>query len=60
VEHPFCYFIKKLDKHQIRYSAVEKEALPVVLALGALKIRDWKMLDWNYREQETYGTPRVA
>jgi len=27
---------------------------------GALKMRDWKMLDWNYREQETYGTPRVA
>jgi len=27
---------------------------------GALKMRYWKMGDWNYREQETYGTPRVA
>ena len=27
---------------------------------GALKMRDWKMWDWSYREQETHGTPRVA
>jgi len=30
------------------------------LEISAPCYRGWKMRDWNYREQETYGTPRVA
>ncbi len=33
VEHPVAYFSKKLNKHQIRYSTIEKEALSLLLAL---------------------------
>jgi hypothetical protein len=33
VEHPICYFSKKLDVHQQRYSTIEKEALALVLAV---------------------------
>jgi hypothetical protein len=33
VEHPICYFSKKLDQHQQRYSTIEKEALALVLAV---------------------------
>jgi hypothetical protein len=33
VEHPVAYFSKKFDKHQRRYSVVEKEALAMLLAL---------------------------
>lgn len=33
IEHPICYFSKKLDKHQQRYSTIEKEALALVLAV---------------------------
>lgn len=33
VEHPVCYFSRKFNKHQQRYSTIEKEALALVLAL---------------------------
>ena len=33
VYHPVCYYSKKLDKHQKRYSTIEKEALALLLAL---------------------------
>jgi len=33
VEHPICYYSKRLNVHQQRYSTVEKEALGLVLAV---------------------------
>jgi hypothetical protein len=33
LEHPVCYYSKRLDIHQQRYSTVEKEALGLVLAV---------------------------
>ncbi len=33
VEHPVCYFSRKFNKHQRRYSTIEKEGLALVLAL---------------------------
>ena len=33
VEHPVCYFSKRLDVHQKRYFTVEKEALALVTAV---------------------------
>jgi hypothetical protein len=33
VEHPVCYYSKRLDVHQKRYSTVEKEALALVTAV---------------------------
>jgi len=33
IEHPVCYYSKRLDVHQQRYSTVEKEALALVLAV---------------------------
>jgi RNase H-like domain found in reverse transcriptase len=33
VEHPICYFSKKLDVHQQRYSIVGKKALGLILAV---------------------------
>jgi len=33
VEHPICYYSKKLDRHQKWYSVIEKEALALVLAV---------------------------
>jgi len=32
IEHPICYYSKRLDCHQKRYSTVEKEALGLILA----------------------------
>jgi len=32
VEHPICYFSRRLNAHQQRYSTVEKEALALLLA----------------------------
>jgi RNase H-like domain found in reverse transcriptase len=32
VEHPICYFNKRLDHHQQRYSTIEKESLALVLS----------------------------
>ena len=33
IEHPICYYSKKLDCHQRRYSTVEKETLGLILAV---------------------------
>jgi len=33
IEHPICYYSKKLDCHQKRYSTVEKEALGLIFVV---------------------------
>jgi len=33
VEHPICYYSKRLNVHQQRYSTIEKEALALLLAI---------------------------
>ncbi len=33
IEHPVCYFSKKFSKSQQNYSAIEKEALALVIPL---------------------------
>ena len=38
LEHPICYFSKKLDCHQKRYSTVEKEALGLILAVRVFSV----------------------
>jgi len=38
VEHPICFFSRKLDQHQKKYSTVEKEALSLVLAVRAFSV----------------------
>jgi len=36
LEHPICFFSRKLDAHQKRYSTVEKEALSLSLPFATL------------------------
>jgi hypothetical protein len=38
IEHPICYYSKKLDVHQQKYSTVEKEALGLVLAVRTFSV----------------------
>jgi len=38
VEHPICFYSKKLDCHQKRYSTIEKEALALVLAVRLFSV----------------------
>jgi len=38
IEHPICYFSKKLDCHQKRYSTVKKEALGLILSVRAFSV----------------------
>jgi transposase InsO family protein len=38
VEHPICYFSRKLDVHQQKYSTVEREALGLLLAVRAFSL----------------------
>lgn len=38
IEHPICYFSRKLDKHQLHYSTVEKEALALLLAVRTFSV----------------------
>jgi len=38
VEHPVCYYSRKLDIHQQRYSTVEREALGLVLAVRVFSV----------------------
>ena len=38
IEHPICYLSKKLNKHQLNYSAIEKEAFGLLLATRALSV----------------------
>ena len=35
LEHPICFYSRKLDAHQKRYSTIEKEAPSLVLAVLA-------------------------
>lgn len=38
VDHPVCFFSRKFNKHQIRYSTIEKEALALLLALQFFEV----------------------
>ncbi|KAL3866009.1 hypothetical protein ACJMK2_043350 [Sinanodonta woodiana] len=38
IEHPVCYFSKKLNKHQRNYSTIEKECLALILALQHFEV----------------------
>jgi hypothetical protein len=38
IEHPICYYSRKLDVHQQKYSTIEKEALGLVLAVRAFSV----------------------
>ena len=38
VEHPVCYFSKRLNSHQQNYSTVEKETLSIILAIRYFSI----------------------
>jgi hypothetical protein len=38
IDHPIAYFSKKYNKHQQRYSTIEKEALALLLALQHFEI----------------------
>jgi len=38
IEHPICYYSKKLDCHQKRYSTVEKEALGLISAVRTFSV----------------------
>jgi len=37
-EHPICYYSKKLDGHQKKYSIVEKETLGLILAVRTFSV----------------------
>jgi transposase InsO family protein len=38
IDHPVCYFSKKLNKHQCNYSTIEKECLALILALTHFEV----------------------
>lgn len=38
VDHPICYFSRKLNKHQQNYSTIEKECLSLILALQHFEV----------------------
>ena len=38
IEHPVCYFSRKLNKHQQKYATIEKEGLALVLALQHFEV----------------------
>ena len=38
IDHPICYFSKKLNKHQLNYSTIEKECLALVLSLQHFEV----------------------
>ena len=38
IDHPECYFSKKLNMHQRNYSTIEKECLALILALTHRKV----------------------
>jgi len=38
IEHPICYYSKKLDCHEKRYSTVEKQALGLMLAVRTFSV----------------------
>lgn len=38
VDHPVCYFSRKFNRHQTKYSTIEKEALALLLALQHFEV----------------------
>ncbi len=38
IDHPVCYFSKKLNHHQLNYSTIEEEALALLLALQHFQV----------------------
>src|ERR1043165_1163986 len=38
IEHPVCFFSRKLRPHEMRYSTVEKEALALVTAVRTFSV----------------------
>ena len=38
IDHPVCYFSKKFNKHQKNYSTIEKECLPLILAIQQFEV----------------------
>jgi len=38
IDHPVCYFSRKLNKHQRNYSTIEKECLALILALKHFEV----------------------
>lgn len=38
VDHPVCFYAKKLNRHQLNYSTIEKEALAILLALQQFEV----------------------
>ena len=50
IDHPLGYFSKKLDKHQMNYSTIEKECLAFIKALQHFKVSSVSI----HRPQPTY------
>ncbi len=42
IDHPLSYYCKKLNKHQKRYSTVEKETLALILALQHFEVCNFR------------------
>ena len=38
IDHSVCYFSKKFNKHQKNYSTIEKECLPLILAIQQFEV----------------------
>ena len=38
IDHPVCYFSKKFNTSQLKYSTIEKEALALLLALQHFEV----------------------
>ena len=38
IDHPVCYFSKKFNKHQKKYSTIEKECLAFILAIQQFEV----------------------
>jgi hypothetical protein len=38
IDHPVCYFSRKLNKHQKKYSTIEKECLALLLSLQHFEV----------------------
>ena len=38
IEHPICYFSKRLNKHQQNYATIEKEAFALILAVRTFSV----------------------
>ena len=38
IDHPVCYFSRKFNKHQLKYSTIEKETLALLFALQHFEV----------------------